>query len=55
MKRFPALFRADSLRRFKSKYAHTWEPRYDVYRHRFDLPRLALALRDIAEITEEAA
>jgi lysylphosphatidylglycerol synthetase-like protein (DUF2156 family) len=46
----PRLFRADSLRRFKAKYASEWQPRYEVYRSRWDLPRLALALRDVTEI-----
>lgn len=50
MLNLPFLFRADSLRRFKAKYADQWEPRYDVYRGRFDLPRLALALRSVTEI-----
>ena len=53
MKRLPGLFRADSLRRFKSKYAHEWEPRYDVYRHTAELPRLGLALRRVSEIRED--
>jgi phosphatidylglycerol lysyltransferase len=50
MLNLPFLFRADSLRRFKAKYADQWEPRYDVYRGRLDLPRLALALRSVTEI-----
>ncbi len=50
MKRMPFLFRADSLRRFKAKYADSWKPRYAVYEGRFDLPRLALALRRVSEI-----
>ena len=49
MKQLPFLFRADSLRRFKAKYADTWEPRYAVYRSRLDLPRLGLALRRVTE------
>lgn len=49
MKRLPFLFRADSLRRFKAKYADEWIPRYTVYQSRQDLPRLALALRRISE------
>ena len=49
MKRMPFLFRSDSLRRFKAKYADQWTPRYAVYHSRFDLPRLALALRRISE------
>ena len=49
IKRAPFLFRADSLRRFKAKYADEWMPRYAVYQSRLDLPRLALALRRVSE------
>lgn len=49
MRRMPFLFRTDSLRRFKAKYADSWQPLYAVYQGRFDLPRLALALRRISE------
>lgn len=49
MKRMRFLFRADSLRRFKAKYATYWTPRYAVYQNRLDLPRLALALRRVSE------
>ena len=49
MKRMPFLFRSDSLRRFKAKYADDWTPRYAVYQSRLDLPRLALALRRVSE------
>lgn len=49
MKRMPFLFRSDSLRRFKAKYADEWTPRYAVYQRRLDLPRLALALRRVSE------
>jgi len=49
MKRMRFLFRADSLRRFKAKYANYWTPRYAVYQNRLDLPRLALALRRVSE------
>jgi phosphatidylglycerol lysyltransferase len=55
MRRLPRVFRADSLRRFKGKYAQQWEPRYAVYGGRFDLPRLALALRRISEEDPVAA
>jgi phosphatidylglycerol lysyltransferase len=49
MNHAPFLFRADSLRRFKAKYADEWQPRYAVYQGRLDLPRLALALRRVSE------
>jgi phosphatidylglycerol lysyltransferase len=50
----PFIFRADSLRRFKSKYADAWEPRYAVFRSRWDLPRLALALKRVSELPRAA-
>ena len=53
MRHFPSVFRSESLRRFKAKYAHHWEPRYAIYRSRWDLPRLALALRRISEDGKE--
>ena len=53
MKRLPSLFRADSLRRFKAKYAHEWMPRYSLYQSRLDLPRLGLALRRVSERPSE--
>lgn len=34
---------------FKGKFATLWEPRYVVYRHVFDLPRLAYALSRVSE------
>ena len=52
MKRLPFLFRADSLRRFKAKYADEWTPRYAVYQRRLDLPRLGWALRLVSEYPE---
>ena len=52
MTRLPFLFRADSLRRFKAKYADEWSPRYSVYQRRLDLPRLGLALRRVSEHPE---
>lgn len=55
VKRMPFLFRADSLRRFKAKYADSWKPRYAVYERRLDLPRLALALRRICELPVQRA
>ncbi len=48
VKRLPFLFRADSLRRFKAKYADEWLPRYAVYESRLDLPRMGLALQRLS-------
>ncbi|MEZ5352490.1 MAG: phosphatidylglycerol lysyltransferase domain-containing protein [Bryobacteraceae bacterium] len=50
IRKMPFLFRADSLRRFKAKYADVWSPRYAVYQSPLDLPRFGLALRRITEM-----
>jgi phosphatidylglycerol lysyltransferase len=44
------LFSYRGLKRYKSKFATSWEPRYTIYRTQLDLPRLALALRQVSEI-----
>lgn len=54
MNRMPFLFRSDSLRRFKAKYAHEWTPRYAIYQGRTDLARLAFALRRVSERRSDA-
>ncbi|MCC7342134.1 MAG: DUF2156 domain-containing protein [Bryobacterales bacterium] len=43
-------FRYRGIRDYKAKFATVWEPRYVIYRNRFDLARLALALRKVSEI-----
>ncbi len=52
LKHLPSLFRADSLRQFKAKYADSWRPRYAVYGSRLDLARFGMALRRLSEIPE---
>lgn len=44
------VFRYKGLKAFKARFASFWEPRYVVYRHVFDLARLALALARVSEI-----
>lgn len=44
------LFSFRGLRHYKAKFATSWEPRYLVYRHALDLPRMALALRRVSEL-----
>jgi phosphatidylglycerol lysyltransferase len=44
------LFSYQGLKRYKSKFATSWEPRYAIYKTQLDLPRLALALREVSEI-----
>lgn len=42
-------FRYQGIRDYKAKFATRWEPRYVIYRNRFDLARLAIALRKVSE------
>lgn len=42
--RFNPGFRFAGLKEYKTKYATDWEPRYAVFRNRFDLARLGMAL-----------
>lgn len=44
------LFSFSGLRQFKAKFATAWEPRYAVYRHVFDLPKLGIALSKVSEL-----
>jgi phosphatidylglycerol lysyltransferase len=44
------IFSFRGLRRYKAKFATSWEPRYLIYRSRIELPRIALALRRISEV-----
>ena len=44
------LFSFKGIRNYKAKFADVWEPRYAVYHHILDLPRLAVALGNISEI-----
>lgn len=43
------LFRFKGLREYKAKFATSWEPRYAIYRHAFDLPRFGRALLAVSE------
>jgi phosphatidylglycerol lysyltransferase len=44
------IFSFTGLRAYKAKFATDWEPRYIVYRHALDLPRVALTLARVSEI-----
>lgn len=46
------LFSFRGLRQYKAKFATSWEPRYLVYRHALELPRVALALRRVSELAQ---
>jgi len=45
------LFSFTGLKQYKAKFATFWEPRYSIYQNPLDLPRLALALTRVSEIT----
>jgi phosphatidylglycerol lysyltransferase len=47
------LFSFTGLMHYKAKFASVWEPRYLVYRHVLDLPRVAVALAKITQLDEE--
>jgi len=38
------------LLQYKAKFASFWEPRYTIYKGILDLPKIALALREISEL-----
>lgn len=44
------LFSYRGLRRYKAKFADSWEPRYSIYRTPLDLARMALALSAVSEM-----
>lgn len=48
--RLTFLFSFSGLRAYKAKFADTWEPRYVLYRHVTDLPKLGLALSRVSEL-----
>src|SRR5262245_21436152 len=46
------IFSFSGLRAYKAKFASCWEPRYIVYRHFTDLPRMVLALEKVSTIKD---
>jgi phosphatidylglycerol lysyltransferase len=44
------LFSYRGLKRYKAKFADSWEPRYSIYRTPLDLARMALALSAVSEM-----
>jgi phosphatidylglycerol lysyltransferase len=44
------IFSFSGIKQFKAKYADLWEPRYLIYLHVFDLPKLGLALSRVTEL-----
>lgn len=49
------LMRFQGLRRFKEKYATSWEPRFLVYPSESELPGIALAVARVGEIPKPAS
>jgi phosphatidylglycerol lysyltransferase len=47
------LFSFQGLKAFKSKFATSWEPRYEIYRSPLDLPHLALSLSRVSALPDE--
>jgi len=48
--RMEFIFNYRGLKEFKAKFADAWEPRYVYYKSPLDLPKLALAMREVSEI-----
>ncbi len=46
------LFSYQGLLHYKAKFATIWEPRYTIYRHVLNLPRVARAISEVSEIHE---
>jgi phosphatidylglycerol lysyltransferase len=44
------LFSYRGLKRYKAKFADSWEPRYSIYRTPLDLARMALALSAVSDM-----
>jgi phosphatidylglycerol lysyltransferase len=47
---FNFLFSFAGLKHYKAKFATSWEPRYLIYRHVLDLPKLCVALSKVSEM-----
>ncbi len=48
--RLTFLFSFGGLKAYKAKFASYWEPRYVIYRHALDLPRLGVALGKVSKL-----
>ena len=53
IQRLNFLFSYQGLRHFKAKYATRWEPRYLVYRHILNLPRVARAIALVSQVGDD--
>jgi phosphatidylglycerol lysyltransferase len=52
MQQLNFLFSYQGLLHYKAKFATIWEPRYTIYRHVLNLPRVARAISEVSEIRE---
>jgi phosphatidylglycerol lysyltransferase len=48
--RLTFLFSFGGLKAYKAKFASYWEPRYVIYRHALDLPRVGVALGKVSKL-----
>lgn len=48
--RLTFLFSFGGLKSYKAKFASRWEPRYVIYRHALDLPRLGFAIGKVSKL-----
>jgi phosphatidylglycerol lysyltransferase len=48
--RLTFLFSFGGLKAYKAKFASRWEPRYVIYRHALDLPKVGIALLKVSKI-----
>jgi len=48
--RLTFLFGFGGLKAYKAKFASSWEPRYVIYRHALDLPKVGIALGKVSKM-----
>jgi len=48
--RLTFLFGFGGLKAYKAKFASSWEPRYLIYRHALDLPKVGIALGKVSKL-----
>jgi lysylphosphatidylglycerol synthetase-like protein (DUF2156 family) len=48
--RLTFLFNLGGLKAYKAKFASGWEPRYVIYRHALDLPKVGIALGKVSKL-----
>jgi phosphatidylglycerol lysyltransferase len=48
--RLTFLFGFGGLKAYKAKFASSWEPRYVIYRHALDLPKVGIALGRVSKL-----